>query len=184
GGEHGKVLIPGDPKGSEIMRRILLPRNDKEAMPSKGKGLTKEEIAVIEYWIKQGAPWPSGQLKSLYRVADLAPRMPEIPASVNGLTSPIDLFVNNYFQKNKIQWGKPVDDRTYIRRVSIDVTGLPPSPDSIDAFVKDTRADKCNRLVQNLLSRNNDYAEHWLTFWNDALRNDYTGTGYITGGRW
>ena len=184
GGEHGQVLIPGDPKGSEIMRRITLPRNHKEAMPSKGKGLTKDEIAIIEYWIKQGAPWPSGQLKSLYRVAELAPRMPQIPAATDGLTNPVDLFVNDYFKKNNIKWGKPVDDRTYIRRVYIDVTGLLPSPDSIDAFVKDSRGDKRAQLVQRLLNRNSDYAQHWLTFWNDALRNDYTGTGYITGGRW
>lgn len=184
GGEHGKVIVPGDVHASELLRRIKLPRSHKEAMPTKGRGLTKEEIAIIEYWIKQGAPWPSGELKSLYRVAELSPRLPQIPASTNGLISPVDLFVNDYFKKNKIKWGAPVDDRTYIRRVYIDVTGLLPPPDSIDAFIKDPNADKRSLLVSNLLTRSDDYAQHWLTFWNDALRNDYTGTGYITGGRW
>ncbi|MCC6286989.1 MAG: DUF1549 domain-containing protein [Chitinophagaceae bacterium] len=184
GGEHGKVIVPGDVHKSELLRRIKLPRSDKKSMPTKGKGLTKEEIAVIEYWIKQGAPWPSGQLKSLYRVAELAPRLPNIPAATGDLNNPVDLFVNDYFQKNKIKWATPVDDRTYIRRVYIDVTGLLPPPDSIDVFLKDARPDKRSVLVSRLLSRNDDYAQHWLTFWNDALRNDYTGTGYITGGRW
>ncbi|MFT3751205.1 MAG: DUF1549 domain-containing protein [Agriterribacter sp.] len=184
GGEHGKVVVPGDVHTSELLRRIKLPRSDKEAMPTKGKGLTKEEIAVIEYWIKQGAPWPSGQLKSLYRVAELAPRLPKIPAATGNLTNPVDLFVNDYFQKNKIKWSAPVDDRAYIRRVYIDVTGLLPPPDSIDVFLKDMSPDKRSVLVNRLLARNDDYAQHWLTFWNDALRNDYTGTGYITGGRW
>lgn len=184
GGEHGKVIIPGNINESELLRRIKLPRNHKEAMPTKGKGLTKEEIAVIEYWIKQGAPWPTGTLKSLYRVAELAPRLPQIPAAKGDLTNPVDLFVNAYFEKNKIKWKAPVDDRIYIRRVYIDVTGLLPPPDAVDAFIKDTRADKRAILVSDLLNRNDDYAQHWLTFWNDALRNDYTGTGYITGGRW
>ncbi|MBN8856761.1 MAG: DUF1549 domain-containing protein, partial [Sphingobacteriales bacterium] len=142
GGEHGEVLVPGDPKASEMIHRVSLPRSDKKAMPSKGKGLTKEEIAILEYWIKKGAPWPSGELKSLYRVAELAPRMPEIPSATKDLTSPIDLFVNEYFRKNKIEWKTPVDDRTYIRRVYLDVTGLIPSPDSVDVFVNDKTEGK------------------------------------------
>ena len=71
-----------------------------------------------------------------------------------------------------------------MRRVYLDVVGLLPSPANIQAFVADTRPDKRAVLVHELLSRNKDYAQHWLTFWNDALRNDYSGTGYITGGRY
>lgn len=183
GGENGPAIQPGHPENSELIRRVLLPRNHKEAMPAKGKGLTKEEIAILEYWIKQGAPWPTGELKSLFRVADLEPRMPEVPAVSGDIQLPIDRFVNVYFKKNKISWAKPIDDRMYIRRVYLDVIGLLPSADSVDAFVKDTNPTKREKLVSNLLNRNDDYAQHWLTFWNDALRNDYTGTGYITGGR-
>ena len=184
GGEDGIVLVPGDPEKSELIRRIKLPRNHKEAMPSKGKALTPQEIATIEYWVKQGAPWPTGELKSIFRVAALGPRMPEIPAATGDIVSPVDLFVNDYFKKHKVEWDKKVDDRTYIRRVYLDVIGLVPAADSIDAFINDTRPDKREILVSNLLSRNSDYAQHWLTFWNDALRNDYSGTGYITGGRY
>ncbi|MBZ5856094.1 PSD1 and planctomycete cytochrome C domain-containing protein [Flavihumibacter profundi] len=183
GGKNGIILKPGHPETSEIIRRVTLPRTHKEAMPSKGKALTSNEIAILEYWIKQGAPWPSGPEKSLYRVAALEPRLPEVPAASENLTNPIDRFVGAYFQKHKIQWSSPVDDRIYIRRVYLDVIGLVPPPDSIDAYVQDKRPDKQSILVRNLLNRNNDYAQHWLTFWNDALRNDYTGTGYITGGR-
>jgi uncharacterized membrane protein/mono/diheme cytochrome c family protein len=184
GGEDGPVLVAGDPEKSELIRRIKLPRNHKEAMPSKGKGLTPQEIATIEYWVKQGAPWPTGELKSIFRVAALEPRMPEIPAATGDIVSPVDLFVNDYFKKHKVEWNKKVDDRTYIRRVYLDVIGLVPAADTIDAFINDTRPDKREILVSNLLSRNSDYAQHWLTFWNDALRNDYSGTGYITGGRY
>lgn len=184
GGESGPSIVPGQPEKSELMRRILLPRNHKEAMPAKGKGLTKEEIAIIEYWIKKGAPWPEGELKSFFRVAEMAPRMPEIPAASGEITQPLDRFVNVYFQKNNIKWAQPVDDRLYMRRVYLDVVGLLPSPEEIENFVNDKAADKREKLVSTLLNRNDDYAQHWLSFWNDALRNDYTGTGYITGGRY
>lgn len=183
GGENGAVLVAGKPDESDIVRRIKLPRGHKEAMPTKGKMLTPQEIAIIEYWIKQGAPWPTGELKSIYRVAELAPRMPEIPPATAELSNPVDLFVNDYFVKHQVQWNKQVDDRTYIRRVYLDLIGLVPAPDTVDAFVKSNYPGKRPLLVSRLLSRNDDYAQHWLTFWNDALRNDYSGTGYITGGR-
>lgn len=184
GGENGAILVAGDPGKSDLVRRIKLPRSHKEAMPTKGKGLTPAEIATIEYWVKQGAPWPTGELKSIFRVAALAPRNPEIPMITENLTSPVDLFVNDYFKKHHIEWNKKVDDRTYMRRVYLDITGLLPEPFAIDDFVKDTRSDKREALAADLLSRKDAYAQHWLTFWNDALRNDYTGTGYITGGRY
>ena len=76
-----------------------------------------------------------------------------------------------------------MDDRTYARRVYLDIVGLLPPPDELDAFLHDRRPDKRARLAQRLLGDNTAYAEHWLTFWNDMLRNDYAGTGYIDGGR-
>ncbi|ADB37008.1 DUF1549 domain-containing protein [Spirosoma linguale] len=183
GGEDGVILVAGHPEDSEIIRRIKLPAGHKEAMPTKGKRLSEHDVELLEYWIKQGAPWPSGPEKSIYRVAALEPRLPELPNAPAGITNPIDKFVNVYFQQHKLTWKNSVDDRTYIRRVSLDVVGLLPTPEQIKTFVADQRPDKRDLLVKELLNRNTDYAQHWLTFWNDALRNDYTGTGYITGGR-
>ena len=184
GGKHGAILKAGHPDDSEMIRRISLPADDKEAMPTKGKRLTEKEVALLSFWIKQGAPWPNGAEKSIYRVAELAPRLPVLPAATVDITNPIDRLVNVYFHKNKIEWKSVVDDRTYMRRVYLDVVGLLPTPEKIQAFEADTRPDKREALVKELLGRNNDYAQHWLTFWNDALRNDYSGTGYITGGRY
>ena len=183
GGKHGVVLKAGNPEDSEIIRRISLPADDKESMPTKGKHLSDKEIALLNFWIKAGAPWPSGAEKSIYRVAALEPRLPVLPAATVDITNPIDRLVNVYFHKNKIEWKSVVDDRTYMRRVYLDVVGLIPTPAQIRAFEADTRPDKREALVKQLLARNDDYAQHWLTFWNDALRNDYSGTGYITGGR-
>lgn len=183
GGENGPILVAGNSEKSDMIRRVKLPFGHDDAMPTKGKRLSKEDVAMLEYWIQQGAPWPTGPEKSLYRVAALEPRMPTVPKATAGINQPIDLFVNDYFKKNKISWQKSVDDKTYIRRIYLDVTGLLPSPESINAFVSDTRSNKREVLVDKLLANNEGYAQHWLTFWNDALRNDYSGTGYITNGR-
>ncbi|GAB3941628.1 hypothetical protein GCM10028805_05080 [Spirosoma harenae] len=184
GGEHGEILKPGHPEDSEMIRRIMLPADDKEAMPTKGKRLTEKEVALLSFWIKSGAPWPDGPEKSLYRVAALEPRLPVLPPATAELTNPVDRLVNAYFQKNKINWKAVVDDRTYIRRVYLDIIGLLPTPQQIETFTADQNPTKRETLVKSLLARDNDYAQHWLTFWNDALRNDYSGTGYITGGRY
>ncbi|KAA9347237.1 DUF1549 domain-containing protein [Larkinella humicola] len=183
GGENGVILKAGHPEDSDMIRRVKLPAGHDDAMPTKGKRLTDKEIAILEFWIKQGAPWPSGAEKSIYRVAALEPRMPAIPAATGDLINPVDRFVNVYFQKNKVAWKTVVDDRTYLRRVYLDVVGLLPTPDKIASFTADTRPNKREILVTELLNRNEDYAQHWITFWNDALRNDYSGTGYITKGR-
>ena len=184
GGESGDVISAGHPEKSEMIRRLELPRDDEESMPPKGKTLTNEEISTLKYWIKLGAPWPeNAEEKSVYRVAELEPRKPTLPSNEGKFESSIDLFVNNYFKEKDVQWPEPVDDRTYMRRVYLDIIGLLPPPEKVNDFIADRSPDKRSRLVRELLDRNDDYAQHWLTFWNDALRNDYSGTGYITEGR-
>ena len=184
GGESGPVIIPGDPGKSEIVRRISLPRSHKESMPGKGKLLSSEEIELLTFWIQSGAPWPEGELNNIFRVAKLEPRMPELPPVTRNLQNPVDLWVNSYFTKNEIPWPEVVDDRVYLRRIYLDIVGILPSPEELSTFIDDNRSDKRSIWVRKLLNRNDDYATHWLSFWNDALRNDYSGTGYITGGRY
>ncbi|WP_111613351.1 DUF1549 domain-containing protein [Algoriphagus yeomjeoni] len=185
GGENGQILIPGNPGKSEIIRRINLRKNHDDVMPSKGKLLSKDERELLSLWIAKGAPWPDGAAQqSVYRVAELAPRNPTLPAYKAGLDNPIDLWVDQYFLKNKLEWKGLVDDKTYLRRIYLDVTGMIPSPQELDEFRNDPRPDKRSIWLQDLLNQSDEYATHWLTFWNDALRNDYTGTGYITNGRY
>lgn len=185
GGEHGEVIIPGHAMESELVKRITLPDGDKKAMPSKDKRLSQAEVDIIKLWIQKGAPWPVTSAKDvLFRVAELQPRNPVLPAASSGLTSPVDLWVNEYFKKNQFAWPKLVDDKTYLRRIYLDIVGLLPSTEEEKNFIADNRPGKRGLWVKQLLDRDEDYAGHWLTFWNDALRNDYTGTGYITGGRY
>jgi len=184
GGENGKVIVPGNPDKSELYRRITLASNHEDVMPSKGKKLSEYDVSVIEFWIKKGAPWPEGSKnEEVFKVAALAPRNPELPPASGIYSNPVDRWTNQYFTRNKITWPEPVEDRIFLRRIFLDIIGLLPTKQEIDEFGNDKRPDKRSLWIKKLLDREDDYAIHWLTFWNDALRNDYTGTGYITNGR-
>ena len=185
GGEDGAILEAGHPGRSDLIRRIKLPAGHKDAMPTKGKRLTEHDIALLRILDSAGcslAEWC---------------RKKHLPGSCTGPAFARPACRNSrYYESHrpvcqclfsariKLTWKNVVDDRTYMRRVYLDVVGLLPTPQQIKAFEADTRPDKREALVKELLNRNDDYAQHWLTFWNDALRNDYTGTGYITGGRY
>lgn len=182
GGENGPILVAGDAANSEIIRRLTLPRDHKESMPPKGKTLQKDEIELISLWIDQGAHWADAELK-VFREAELALNSPDLPSASGNITHPVDRFVDQYFQNTGQEWPKIVDDRIYARRVYLDILGLLPTPDQLTDFQKDNSPDKRERLVEKLLSDRENYTLHWLSFWNDLLRNDYSGTGFITGGR-
>ena len=102
---------------------------------------------------------------------------------LNALAATIDERFAKHWQDKKVQPANLADDAEFLRRVYLDLIGLLPAPEEVDAFVKDPAADKRARLVRRLLDDRRSWAEHWLTFWNDLLRNDYAGTGYIDGGR-
>ena len=112
---------------------------------------------------------------------NLHPRAVTLPA--RPAVHPIDDVLSRYFAEKGIAFPAPVEDRTFARRVYLDTIGLLPTPEQLDAFLKDNAADKRAALVKRLLADKIGYANHWLTFWNDLLRNDYKGTGFIDGGR-
>ena len=101
-----------------------------------------------------------------------------------GAGHPIDRIVDAYFAKNKIAPPAALDDVAFVRRVHLDLIGLVPAPSETAACLKDTAPDKRAKLIGRLLENEGRcYADHWLAFWNDLLRNEYSGTGYIDGGR-
>lgn len=182
GGESGPVLVAGSAAESELVRRLILPRSHDDAMPPKGKTLQPAEIELVKLWIDQGAHWADESLK-IFREAELALIRPEMPTAPAEIKHPVDRFVHAYFEKEGISWPEPIDDRQFMRRAYLDATGLLPTPEAIETFLSDHSADKRERLVNELLKDKENYVLHWLSFWNDLLRNDYSGTGFITGGR-
>jgi mono/diheme cytochrome c family protein len=182
GGESGAIVVPGKPEQSEILRRVLLPADHDDAMPKKGDRLEADQTDLLRKWIAAGAPWPDDQAGT-FRRAPLALTKPAIPELDPAPVNPIDAFVGRYFADADVKWPKPASDAAYARRVYLDIIGLLPAYRDVARYDRDKNPDKHTQLVASLLERNNDYAQHWMTFWNDALRNDYAGTGYIDGGR-
>ena len=104
------------------------------------------------------------------------------PAAYSG-QNPIDRILHRYLSEQEITPLEVVDDEVFLRRAYLDLIGLPPALNEQNDFLNDARRDRRRQLIDHLLNRDRDYAEHWITFWNDLLRNDYAGTGYIDGGR-
>ncbi|MFM7317516.1 MAG: DUF1549 and DUF1553 domain-containing protein, partial [bacterium] len=106
-----------------------------------------------------------------------------LPPAQPGFEHPIDRIVKAYWDKNKVSVPPVSDDITYIRRVYWDLVGLLPPITEVEKFQKDTDPAKRALLVRRLLDDRPAYADNWLSFWNDLLRNDYKGTGFIDRGR-
>ena len=180
GGDSGPALVSG--KGAESLLVELVSGLDPDnVMPKKGSKLTAEQIAILRAWVDQGAKWDDSITFARQAPKNLHPHEPKLALKKN--EHPIDAILNGYFQQTKTKAGKVVSDEVFARRAYLDVIGLLPSPEQLQQFVSDRKADKRTVLIRELLSNRKGYAEHWLTFWNDALRNDYRGTGYIDGGR-
>jgi hypothetical protein len=184
GGDLGTPgLVPGESATSELVARITSDDPDYR-MPSEGEPLPPEAIAILKVWIDERAPWEPGfAFKGTAWEPPLALREISLPPAVEGRVNPVDRVVDTHLTSRGLPLPPRCDDRTFVRRANLDLVGLLPAPDRVEAFVADTDPEKRTRLVRDLLADDVAYADHWLTFWNDLLRNDYTGTGYITGGR-
>jgi len=178
GGDSGAPVVAG--KSAESLLIELVAGFDPDnVMPKKGSKLKPEQISLLRAWIDQGAKWPADITFKKAQVNNLLPRKPELPSGEQ--RNPIDRLLARTVPE--ITNAKLIDDRAFARRVYLDVIGLLPLPQELKQFESDNGADKRERLVSRLLGENRRYAEHWLSFWNDLLRNDYRGTGYIDGGR-
>lgn len=178
-----EVVVPGQSAKSELLKRITT-TDAEERMPPKGNALTKREIDILKRWIDEGLAWEEGfTFNKVKYQAPLKLTQPKIPPTKAGFTHPIDRFVADYQAKLKVKPTPMLDDALFLRRLYLDVIGLLPTPKQLDDFLKDKSADKRDKAIKTVLNHRRAYAEHWLTFWNDLLRNDYRGTGYIDGGR-
>jgi mono/diheme cytochrome c family protein len=179
GSEDGPVVVEGKVDES-LLIKLVTSTDDDEVMPPKGRRLTPEEVATLRAWIDSGLAWDeSAHAKQEYEAPLRLQATPPKTAAANL----VDAYVTDYLQARSLDAGAVVDDARFVRRVYLDITGLLPTPDTLRAFEKDPSPDKRAALVDRLLADDQGYAEHWMTFWNDMLRNDYQGTGYIDGGR-
>lgn len=181
--DDGFVLEPGN-SAKSLMMHLITSDDEDERMPPKGDGLNEKEVALVAAWINAGAPWEPGfTFKQSSYEPPLRLQRPALPAAQAGRSHPIDRILDAHLSKTKVTRPAAIDEAAFARRVHLDITGLLPSVEILQAYLADKDPQKRGKLVQTLLQDKEAYATHWMAFWNDLLRNDYAGTGYIDGGR-
>jgi mono/diheme cytochrome c family protein len=199
GGRRGPAIVPNDPEKSLLIQAV---RQSGELKMPKGGKLTPEEVQNLTEWVRMGAPWP--QSKPLLAVAGGAPfkisheqrsfwsfqpiKMPAPPPVKDGrwAKTEIDRFVLAKLEAQGIAPAPAADRRTLIRRATFDLTGLPPTPQEIDAFEKDKSRHAFEKVVDRLLASPR-YGERWGRHWLDVARYaeddvrglDPKGRGYM-----
>ena len=169
---------------SRLIELVQSTDEDDQMPPKEKPRLKPEEIKILEKWIASDLAWESGfSFAPQAYEPPLKPRRPELPPTLDGRENPIDRLLDNWLAINEVTRPARVDDATFLRRVRLDLTGLLPEPAELAEFLAESAADKRERKAQTLLADRLAYADHWLSFYNDLLRNDYSGTGFITGGR-
>ncbi len=176
GGYSGKVIIPGKSADSKLIQMVSGVKLGA-IMPPVGERLTPEQVNALRTWIDEGAVWPAmPEAKSEARSksshwAFKPPRRVEPPA-VRGrsfVRNPIDAFILAKLEAEGIQFSPEADRYTLIRRLSLDLRGLPPAPEEIAGFVQDNRPDAYERLVDHMLASPH-YGEKWARHWLDLAR--------------
>ncbi len=180
GGDSGPVLVPGKPAESLLVKAVEY--GDKLQMPPKGK-LPVADIAALKNWIRQGAEWPDSKPQPVDSLAKsvvteehrkwwayqpLKTIVVPTPKSDWAKTD-LDRFILAKLETTKLAPSKPADKRTLLRRVTYDLTGLPPTFEDVEAFLKDDRPDAFAKLVDKLLA-SLAYGERWGRHWLDVVR--------------
>ena len=157
--EGVRAIVPGDLKKSDLSARLHSTDKDEQMPPPKsGKKLTPAQIATLDKWIAEGAPYA-------VHWAFVKPVQATLPAVEN----PIDFFIRARREKEKLSPSPEADKYTLVRRVSLDLTGLPPTPEEADAFVQNTAPDAYEKLVDRLIASPR-YGERWARRWLDLAR--------------
>ncbi|MCW5553837.1 MAG: PSD1 domain-containing protein [Verrucomicrobiae bacterium] len=159
------AIVPGDLDKSELIARIITKdEDDLMPPPDSGKQLTEAQIDLLKRWILQGAEWKS-------HWSFIKPERPSLPEVKDARwpRNPIDHFILARLEKESLGTSPEADKVTLLRRVTFDLTGLPPTPAEVDAFLADHRSDAYERVVDRLL-QSPRYGEHMARYWLDAAR--------------
>ncbi len=178
-------VVAGDPDASYLAEVVSATSDEKPLMPKEGKRLSEKEVSTLRDWIREGAHWPEGVVVKERSKADqnwwsLRPIAIQVP-DVVGIPSewaanPIDRFVYARLTSAGLKPSPPADRRTLVRRLSYDLTGLPPTLEETAAFVQDQSPNAYEKLVDRLLASSR-YGEQWGRHWLDVARFGES-TGY------
>lgn len=175
GGEHGPAVVPGKASESRLIKMVS---GKKPAMPKgTGQPLSGAQVAALVKWIDAGANWPAGMVLKPERAKPsldwwslqpvVRPAVPKVKQA-NRVTNPIDAFILARLETAGLTPSPEADRRTLIRRLTFDLHGLPPTPEDIEAFVKDEAPNAYEKLVDRLLASPR-YGERWGRHWLDVV---------------
>jgi cytochrome c553 len=169
GGTHGPAVLPGDPDRSRLMQAV---RYQGALRMPPSERLTPDQVQLLADWISEGAVWPSAPAKGRVGAAHWAfqpLRAPRFPAIRGTATQPIDRFILAGLEQARLTPNPPADRRTLLRRATFDLTGLPPTPEEVDAFLSDPAPGAFARVVDRLLD-SPAFGERWGRHWLDVAR--------------
>ncbi|MGF6928922.1 mono/diheme cytochrome c family protein [Chitinophaga sp. W2I13] len=155
------AIIPGHPEKSEFIRRLTC-KDPKERMPQKGEPLTNAEIDILTRWVKQGAEWGE-------HWAYISPKNVPVPDITITNGNEIDHFIQEKLKQEGLKPSPEADKMTLLRRVSLDLTGLPPTPEMAQQFAASTDEHAYEKIVDSLL-QSPHYGERWAAMWLDLAR--------------
>lgn len=183
GGDNGPSLVAGDPDKSRFIEAIRYKNRDMQ-MPPKG-ALSAEQIRDLETWVKMGAPDPREKVVSeaapkphgmtleagrkFWSFTPLANPVQPVVRNTAWVKTPVDAFILAELEKNELQPAPPADRRTLLRRATFDLTGLPPTPEEVEAFLADKSPDAFAKVIDRLLA-SPQYGERWGRHWLDVAR--------------
>ncbi len=172
-GEHAPVITPGKPDASELLRRISLPRSDKQAMPRRGAPLSAAEIGSLRTWIAEGAVWPD-EVTTAIHWAYVKPVKPSPPVVKNTVwpRNDLDRFVLARLEKDGLTPATPAAPAVLARRLYLALIGLPPTPAQVTAFESAAAKDQASAvesLVDELLD-SPEFGVRWARPWLDLAR--------------
>jgi hypothetical protein len=170
--EGFRAIVPGDPDASELMVRILSKDPDEVMPPPKEHHtMTVPEIETLRRWIAEGAPYADHWSFA----KPVRPALPRLPGAAPA--HPVDRFIASSLAKHGLRPSPEADRHTLLRRVSLDITGLPPTPQEVRAFIEDASPDAYEKQVDRLLASPH-FGEKWARMWLDLARYaDSTGYG-------
>ncbi|HWF47554.1 MAG TPA: DUF1549 domain-containing protein, partial [Bryobacteraceae bacterium] len=163
--KDGVIVVPGKPDESLMIKRIMSANPGYRMPPTfSHRTLTAEQKEILRRWVEEGAPWKDHWAF----VAPVRPPVPEVK-DASWVRNPIDAFILAKLEANGLQPAPEADRRTLIRRVTLDLIGLPPTPAEIEAFVKDRSPNAYEKVVDRLLASPH-YGEQRAHYWLDAAR--------------
>ena len=179
GSENGQVIVPSQPDKSRLLHRVR--SRDKETrMPPEGAALSAREIATLAAWIGSGAKHPDNELPESDPTDHWAfrpPVRPAVPGPADStwIRNPIDAFVATQHRQKGLVHSGPASPAVLLRRATLDLVGLPPTPAELTAFLSDNRPDRWNHAINRLL-QNPRHGERWGRHWMDVWRySDWYG---------